>query len=103
MVLDPRGGTRIYTLLPQSALARVGLALVGLVLLVLGFFFVLAVAAVLSVVAVGALARWWWLARKLAAPRGDGLIEGEYVIVERAAQVQLEEPAKRQAGTAISD
>ncbi len=95
MALDSGGGTRIYTLLPQSALARAGLALVGLVLLVLGFFFVLAVAVALSVVAAGTLARWWWLARKLAAARGNDLIEGEYVIVERADQARLQEPAER--------
>lgn len=93
MAIDPRGRAPVYGLLPGSALARAGLALLGLSLFVLAFFFVVVAVIVGGVAATVALVRWWWLSRKLASSRGDGALEGEYVIVERTTR--LEEPRDR--------
>lgn len=94
MAIDPRGREQFHALLPESLVARAVLALLGLVLFVLAFFFVLAVAIILSAVATGALLRWWWLSRKLAPARAGGVIEGEYVVVERTGHERLEKPRR---------
>ncbi len=72
---------------PESPIARFGLALVGLVLLVLSFFVglvFLAVGAGLAVLGGIALSvRGWWLRRKGSSPQDDDLVEAEYRVVDR--------------------
>ncbi len=72
---------------PESPLARFGLALVGLVLLVLSFvvgLVFLAVGAGLAVLGGIALSvRGWWLRRKGARREDDDLVEVEYRVVDR--------------------
>ncbi|MBY6204923.1 hypothetical protein [Halomonas denitrificans] len=74
--------------MPESPIARFGLALVGLLLLVLSFFVgivFLAVGAGLAVLGGVALSvRRWWLRRK-GEPRHDDedLVEVEYRVVDR--------------------
>jgi hypothetical protein len=73
---------------PESPLARFGLALLGLALLVVSFFVglvVLAVVAGLAIVGSVALTiRNWWLGRSGQRRRPDeDLVEAEYRVVDR--------------------
>lgn len=92
MVDDPRAKAPVYALLPQSALARAGLALLAFALVVLTFFFVAAAVILCAVAAAVMFVRWWWLSRRLASARGDGAIEGEYTVVERERRAPLGQP-----------
>ena len=77
---------------PLNWLERVLFALLGISILVLGFFF-LAVALVAGAFIASALiVRWWWLARKLQRARAQETLEGEYVIVERSGSDQVKLP-----------
>lgn len=83
----PRYRTTFYRV-PESPLARFGLALLGLALLVVSFFVGLVFLAVVAGFAiVGSIAltiRNWWLGRKRGRDRPeDDLVEVEYRVVDR--------------------
>lgn len=92
MINDPRAKATIYALLPRNAFARAGLALLAFALVVLTFFFVAAAVILCAVAAAVMFVRWWWLSRRLASARGDGAIEGEYTVVERAHRAPFDQP-----------
>ena len=73
----------IYVASPaRSWLGRVALALLGIVIVVLGFFFfaVALVAGALLAAVIGA--RLWWRMRKLRQQVDADIVEGEYQVVE---------------------
>ena len=65
------------------------LAVVGITLAVVGFFFV-AVALLAGVcLALVIAVRWWWLVRRLrAARKAAGPLEGEYVVLDKQVSDQ---------------
>ncbi|NKI34933.1 hypothetical protein HFP89_07125 [Wenzhouxiangella sp. XN79A] len=73
--------------MPESPLARFGLALLGVALLAVSFFVglvFLAVAAGLAILGSIALSiRSWWLGRRGGTRPDDDLVEVEYRIVDR--------------------
>ncbi len=95
MVDDARGQAQVHVLLPRSALARAGLALLAFALFALAFFFAVVAVIVCGVAAAVALARWWWLSRKPASARGDGAIEGEFTVVEHMHRAPPDQPRDR--------
>ena len=65
---------------------RIFYALLGLVLLVLAFFFLTVALIAGAFLALAVIARWWWLTRKLRRDERkreerQGILEGEYRIV----------------------
>lgn len=68
-----------------SWLQRIGFALLGLVILVAGFFFltVALVAGALVALAIG-IRIWWTLRRLRKQAQASAALEGEFTVVERA-------------------
>jgi Flp pilus assembly protein TadB len=62
---------------------RILYALVGLVILVLGFFFLTVALVAGALIALVVIARWWWLTRKLRNAQQQDIFEGEYEVIER--------------------
>lgn len=76
----------------QSWLARTAFALVGVALLVAAFFFMAFALAAGAIVGSAIAVRWWWRNRNRRGDAGDGVVEGEYVVVERETRVRIEPP-----------
>lgn len=75
---------RIHTLNRPRAgmLERIVFFVLGLVVLVAAFFFI-GIALVAGAILAGViLLRFWWLKRKLRNSAQDGVVEGEYRVVE---------------------
>ena len=72
---------------PESPLARFGLALLGLALLAVSFFvglvFLAVVAGLAIVGSVALTVRNWWLGRRGGRRPDDDLVEVEYRVVDR--------------------
>ena len=62
---------------------RILYALLGLVILVLGFFFLTVALIAGALIALVIIARWWWLTRKLRRAQRQDVFEGEYEVIER--------------------
>ena len=62
-------------------LARAALLLGVAALAVFAFFFLVLFLVVGSLIAGVFVARWWWLARKVARQRTDSAIEGDYRVI----------------------
>lgn len=79
---DPR--IRILRRPQASLLERIVFFLLGLVVLVAAFFFI-GIALIAGAILAGViLLRYWWLKRKLRDGVQDGVVEGEYRVVETA-------------------
>lgn len=77
-------GPRIHILnRPQAGLLeRIVFFVLGLIVLVAAFFFI-GIALVAGAILAGVfLLRLWWLKRKLRNAAEDGVVEGEYTVVE---------------------
>lgn len=91
-------GPRIHILnRPQAGLIeRIVFFVLGLVVLVAAFFFI-GIALIAGAILAGViLLRFWWLKRKLRDTAEDGVVEGEYTVVESVITDQRD-PAERQA------
>ncbi len=81
-----RQGPRIHILQrPQAGLLeRIVFFVLGLVVLVAAFFFI-GIALIAGAILAGViLLRLWWLKRKLRDSEADGVVEGEYTVLETA-------------------
>ena len=76
--------SRTFTIEARSWPARILLGIVAIAIFVLGFFFLTVALVAGAIVAVVVLARLWWLTRKVRRAQRDSVIDGEYVVVERA-------------------
>ena len=95
---DPR--IRIIAAPRPGLIGQVLDVLLGIVVLVLAFFFIGIALIAGAVLAVALLVRWWWLKRRLQRTVvDDGVVEGEYTVVESVITDQRT-PAGRQAGAA---
>jgi hypothetical protein len=76
---------RAYTIYARelSWPQRVLYAILGLVLLVLAFFFLTVALVAGALIALVVLARLWWISRKLRREAGGDALEGEYRVVSR--------------------
>lgn len=77
-----------FTVRELSWPQRLLYALLGLVLLVLAFFFITVALVAGAFLALAVIARWWWLTRRLRREQRrrderQGVLEGEYRIVDR--------------------
>ncbi|MGE0559014.1 MAG: hypothetical protein AB7E73_16555 [Burkholderiales bacterium] len=82
--MNQQQGPRIHILnRPQaSLLERIVFFVLGLLVLVAAFFFI-GIALVAGAILAGViLLRFWWLKRKLRGTAQDGVVEGEYRVVE---------------------
>ena len=72
--------------------------LLGIVVLVLAFFFI-GIALIAGVIlAIALLIRWWWLKRRLQRTvADDGVVEGKYTVVE-SVMIDQRTPDERRAG-----
>jgi Flp pilus assembly protein TadB len=78
---------------PQAGLLeRMVFFALGLVILVVAFFFI-GIALIAGAILAGViLIRWWWLQRKLRREQQDSYVEGEYTVVETAISDQRAPP-----------
>ena len=61
------------------------MAIVGVTVIVVAFFFVTVALIAGALLAIGIALRWWWVVRRLRkASANSGPLEGEYVVIERA-------------------
>jgi hypothetical protein len=84
--MNQQQGPRIHILnRPQASLPeRIVFFALGLIVLVAAFFFI-GIALVAGAILAGViLLRFWWLKRKLRGAAQDGVVEGEYRVVETA-------------------
>ena len=74
--------------------------LLGIVVLVLAFFFIGIALISGTILAIALLIRWWWLKRRLprTAP-DDGVVEGEYTVIESVLTDQHMPPEHEPAAT----
>ena len=69
----------------RSWLQQAVLAIVGVAVIVVAFFFVTVALIAGALLAIGIALRWWWVVRRLRkASANSGPLEGEYVVIERA-------------------
>ena len=67
----------------RSLLRTAVLALLGVTLAVLAFFFIAIALVAGACLALGIALRWWWVMRRLRAQgRAAGPLEGEYAVIE---------------------
>ncbi len=87
---------RIITRPQAGLLERIVFFVLGLVVLVAAFFFI-GIALIAGAILAGILLiRWWWLKRKLPHAAPDGVVEGEYTVIESVITDQrtaVEQPA----------
>ncbi len=96
---DPR--IRIIAAPRPGLIGQVVYFLLGIVVLVLAFFFIGIALITGAIFAVALLIRWWWLQRRRQRTvADDGVVEGEYTVVESVITDQRT-PAERQVGAAI--
>jgi hypothetical protein len=78
---DPRLLT--YSSRTGAWLTRAVLAVLGVVLAVVAFFFITAALVAGAFIALGIALRWWWVMRRLrAAAKASAPLEGEFRILE---------------------
>lgn len=63
-------------------LERIVFFALGLVVLVAAFFFIGIALIAGAILAAVFLIRWWWFKRRLQRAADDGVVEGEYTVVE---------------------
>lgn len=82
--MNQQQGPRIHILnRPQAGLLeRIVFFVLGLIVLVAAFFFVGIALIAGGILAVVILLRLWWLKRKLRSAADEGVVEGEYRVVE---------------------
>ncbi len=82
--MNQQQGPHIHILnRPQAGLLeRIVFFVLGLIVLVAAFFFVGIALIAGAILAVVILLRLWWLKRKLRDTAEDGVVEGEYRVVE---------------------
>lgn len=74
---------RVITRPQAGLLERIVFFALGLLVLVAAFFFIGIALIAGAVLAVVVLIRWWWIKRRLQRSAPDnGVVEGEYTIVE---------------------
>ena len=92
--MNQQQGPRIHIIRrPQAGLLeRMVFFALGLVILVVAFFFI-GIALIAGAILAGViLIRWWWLQRKLRREQQDSYVEGEYTVVETAISDQRAPP-----------
>ena len=76
-------------------LQRALLALAGLSLAVVAFFFITVALIAAAFIALAVGIRWWWALRRLRAQaKATAPIEGEYIVVEKNAPLIEHEPRR---------
>ena len=69
----------------RSWLQQAALAVVGLTLIVVAFFFITVALIAGALLAIAIALRWWWVVRRLRKnAEKTGPLEGEYVVIEGA-------------------
>lgn len=91
---------RVMTRPQAGLLERSVFFVLGLVVLAAAFFFI-GIALIAGVILAGVLlVRWWWIKRRLqrTAP-DDGVVEGEYTVIESVITDQRTPPEHEPAAT----
>ena len=85
---------RIMTRPQAGLLERIVFFALGLIVLVVAFFFI-GIALVAGVILAGLfLIRLWWIKRKLQRAAQDTYVEGEYTVIENTISDQRAAPEK---------
>lgn len=85
---------RIMTRPQAGLLERIVFFALGLIVLVVAFFFIGIALVAGAILAVIFLIRLWWLKRKLQRAAQDSYVEGEYTVIENSISDQRVTPEK---------
>ena len=88
MTRQPNPRVLLLSPRPTTWLGKLGVAVIGLTLLVLAFFFLTVALVAGVIVGLAVIGRLWWISRKLRRAREQADLDGEFTVVERRDSIQ---------------
>ncbi|OGA07958.1 MAG: hypothetical protein A2W68_15040 [Betaproteobacteria bacterium RIFCSPLOWO2_02_64_14] len=88
MAREPNPRVLLLSTRPTTWLGKLAVAVIGLTLLVLAFFFLTVALVAGVIVGLAVIGRLWWISRKLRRAREQADLDGEFTVVERRDSIQ---------------
>ena len=88
MAREPNPRVLLLSTRPATWLGKLAVAVIGLTLLVLAFFFLTLRLVPGVIVGLAVIGRLWWISRKLRRAREQADLDGEFTVVERRESIR---------------